>query len=424
MKKNIVLYALSTAINKGSVLVFFPLLTQILSLENFGLWSLIIVVSNLILPILSLNGSASILREGSARLEDGYMLMKGFAGLTVLASVLAYCILWILKVDDWILYSVLIAAGEAVLFLALTYLRAKEKAFIYFIINLLKVLCLLLMLLVARAELWGLHEILKWHVGIVLSFAGLVLIFELFQGRSFKASAELNWKWSLFFCVTLIPHSLFQWMMSSSDRLIIKYQLGDASLGAYSLAYNIALILMLVNSGIALALPTYMIRNYTEWKERNYDNVFIRIYSFISVALFVLVLCGYYLDSKYFFILGYYGVDVVVMTTLIYAGLYILGLYYFYSNHLFYHNKSVIISVITFKVALFSVVLAFALVYALGVMGAAIATLMSYALYLYLVRAESIKVDQTINIRLVKPVSYSLLSFCLISTFIGYLSAV
>ena len=76
MKTNIIFYALSTAISRGYVLLFFPFLTLLLSLENFGIWNLVIIVSNLLAPILSLNGAASILREGSENISKGFYLLK------------------------------------------------------------------------------------------------------------------------------------------------------------------------------------------------------------------------------------------------------------------------------------------------------------------------------------------------------------
>lgn len=78
MNKQVIIYTLSTAIDKGSIFVFFPLVLKFTSLEQFGIWSMIIIISNLLIPIVSVNGSSAILREGSEKTCIGKYLLKNF----------------------------------------------------------------------------------------------------------------------------------------------------------------------------------------------------------------------------------------------------------------------------------------------------------------------------------------------------------
>jgi O-antigen/teichoic acid export membrane protein len=193
--------------------------------------------------------------------------------------------------------------------------------------------------------------------------------------------------------------------MSSSDRIILEQILGTTSVGIYSLAYNIALVLMLVNSGIALALPTYMIKNFKNWKNEKYDNKLIKYYTTISIILFFVVFSLYYMDLKYFHILGYYGDEMPILILIIYLSIYILGLYYFYANYLFYYKKAAIISKVTFKAALLNILLTTILIYFIGVIGAAVATFIAYVYYLILIKNEVLKIDKGIDIDLFKIVT-------------------
>lgn len=72
-------------------------------MEDFGIWSLVIIVSNLLVPILSLNGSVSILREGSENISKGFYLLK----FSILLNLFVISFIYVLSFEKWILYSFL-----------------------------------------------------------------------------------------------------------------------------------------------------------------------------------------------------------------------------------------------------------------------------------------------------------------------------
>jgi len=400
MKKNIIFYALSTAISKGSILIFFPFLTLLLSLEDFGKWNLVIIVSNLLMPILSLNGSASILREGSENISKGFYLLKYYLLFSIFLNLFLITFIYVLSFEKWILYGVIIGFLEGILYLITTYYRALEKAEIYFFLNFIKVLLLFVLIIYAYKNSYTLYKLLDYHVSILFIFTIIVLIctFKL----NYIEDEKFSLKTSLIFSLALIPHGISQWIMSSSDRLIIKYILGSKEVGIYSLAYNISMILMLINSAIALTLPTYMIKNYQNWKKQNYDNRIIKIYTFISLFLFFVILFLYCLDKLFFGILGCYGEEMIPLIFIIYFGIYLLGLYYFYANYLFYHKKAFVISKATFYAAAINLVLTVLLVYKWNIFGAAFATLIAYTFFLYICKKESLKIEKELNINLLR----------------------
>lgn len=396
MKKSIILYSLSTALNKGAVLLFFPLLISYLTLEEFGTWSLVIVFSNLLLAIISFNGSASIIREGSNNLDLGYVLLLRYSFLTIIISIILVFIVNFFMGDNWLFYSLLISFSEALLFLILTYFRIKDESFKYLLISFLKTIAILLLIIYIKKFHLELDMLFFYHFLIVLILA-LILLFSIYLENY---NNTINYKFSSIFLfgIILIPHSLSQWIMSSSDRLILDYFLGAESVGIYSLAYNMAMILMLLNSGLALSLPTFLIRNYEDWVIKDYDNKFLRYYSIIAVILFIIIMLCYVFDSIYFKILGYYSLELILLITIIYLSLYILGVYYFYVNYLYYYKKASIISKSTFYAAILNIILTILLIQFLDIIGAAIATLISYSYYLYLIRGEVKKIKTDINI--------------------------
>lgn len=412
MKKSIILYALSTAINKGSALLFFPLLTLLLSLEEFGEWSLVMSVSSLLLPIVSLNGSASILREGSCNIKVGFRLLHYFTILSVIIGIILYVVTIIFINIDWVSSAVAIGSAESIIFLSLTYLRVQDKAWTYLSISFLKTLLLLLLILYAKEYNLSLKKLLEYHLYLValISIAITAINYKDF------VTEKINLKNMLIFSVMLIPHSISQWIMSSSDRLILGFIENMASVGIYSLAYNIALVLMLINSGVAMAIPTYLIKDYQGWKDQDNDNRLIRSYTTIAISLYIVLTGLYVLDYHYFGILGYYGSEMLLLIGIIYLSIYILGLYYFFVNYLFYHKKARIISKTTLIASIMNIIFTVLLVKVVGAVGAATGTLLAYSYYLYAIRKEALKLEPYLkSIKVLKPLIIFLSSVILIT---------
>lgn len=401
MKKDVFIYACSVALNKGAILLFFPLLTQMFTLEDFGRWSLTIIVSNLLIPVIALNGSSGILREGSCNKNKGFRLLHYFSIITVIVGLISFLCVKAIIPNSWIIYAIAIASAEAILQLVLTFLRTQDKVKLYFLINLCKTLALVCLVYYAKYVGLSLFLLLEYHFFTVALIATTILVF---QYRHYVAF-DINLKPVLLFSIILIPHGISQWIMSSSDRLILEYMLGAKSVGIYSLAYNISLALMLLNSGIVMALPTYMIKHYDNWKSQGYDNRFIAYYTYLSILLLIAVISLYVLDANYFRLLGYYGSEMLLLISIIYFSIYLLGLYYFFANYLFYHKKASTISKITFGAASLNIVVTIFFINWFGVIGAALGTLVAYTYYLAIIRTQAIKSERSINIALLKPIT-------------------
>lgn len=165
----------STAIDKGSIFLFFPL---VLSLEEFGIWSLIIIVSSLLTPIVSLNGSSSILREGSENISIGKYLFKFFLIYTLCIGISSSFLLYYIDnlQEKWLFYSFVIATIEGLLILILTFLRTQNKSISYLIISILKVSILLLLIIYSIYNKLEFNQYLYYQILIMGIFALLIVL--------------------------------------------------------------------------------------------------------------------------------------------------------------------------------------------------------------------------------------------------------
>jgi O-antigen/teichoic acid export membrane protein len=374
-------YGLATAINRGLILLALPFLGKYLSIEEYGVWSLSQILITLGAPLLSMNGSAAILREGADNHLLGYSVYKRFFNLQcVTAVIVGLGVLFIRR--DWIFYTILLIVIEAFLSLLISWYRAQDKHFMYFLAVSTKLVSLFGAILITThlGDESSLINILRYQ-----SILAALLLFPLLAlsvADKVQSAHVPDFKNILIFCLALLPHGFSQWILSGSDRLIIKSILGNSLLGYYSLAYSLAMVIMLINSGLGMTIPVDMIKQYTTWVQTNRRTISITLYSFVFLATSISIMLGAIFLKPYFGFLKDVNELVLSLLPWISGGMYFIGVYIFYINYLFYNRKSALVSTITSLAAVFSILCTFALVKMIGVEGAAVSTFISYFIYM------------------------------------------
>ena len=380
-----VFYGLSTAFNKGLILFALPLLLSRISLEDYGLWSLSQTIISLGIPILSLNGQAGVIRVATENKLKGWQVTASFFNLQILI-IIAFCISAFFLPLNWVLLTLFIALLDALSSVLLGWYRANDMHIKYFLLILTKIISIILIISFINTPL-DIILVLKYQLifGAILATPFFIEVFY----RNFSPKFKFVFNNILMFSITLIPHSVSQWVLSGSDRILIEWKLGESALGKYSLAYSIAMVLLLVNSGLGLTIPNDMINNYQSWFDGNRRRNYIFLYSilYLLIASFVLLLCNALKNKIHF--LNDVDEEVLKLMVWIFGGLYLLGIYLFYVSILFYHKKSKIIAIITFLSALINLILTYILISSGSVLGAAIATFFSYLFYTSLIIVAS-----------------------------------
>lgn len=396
MLKQLIIYGISTGINRGTVIIYLPFLLNVLGTSEYGIYSLIVIASNLLIPFVCLNGSSAILREGSEDVKKGLYLLEKFFLITSIIVILLGILVYFFFSFEWMLFVIILAGLEALHQLYLTYLRCNNKSWTYLTIVIVKVFGLLIIFWLLQKEDINLYQLLQvqlyWYL-IIFSYMIYSMILWKFV---FKEGSK---KISLFdvlpYTLLLIPHGISQWVVSSSDRFIISEILGTYELGIYSIAYSLAMVLMLVNSGIALALPTHFIKNYEHWTTGEIRKKAINLYNFGTILLFLCLIIFVYIDFRYLNSLDNHE-SIGFTLTFTWIGLYFLGLYLFYTNYLYYHKKSGVLAKQTIIVAILNVFLTIILTLQIGIVGAALATLLSYFIYFILILYAVSKIEKRI----------------------------
>ena len=400
-----VIYGVSTAINKGLVLIALPFLGKILTIDEYGIWALIQVLISLGAPIASLNGFSALIREGVGDESRGQSIFVKYLKLTGLSAVICIVIALIF-LEGWIFYTIhLIVLGAFQLILSGWY-RSQDKHAKYFMVSLIK----LVGLFVAVLLIWdtpSLNELLKYQLisgGILIT---LFVLFELFSVRTLEKIKNLGEV--LLFSIFLIPNGLAQWVLSGSDRIVIERMLNDFELGKYSLAYSLAMVLMLINSGMGLTIPNHLIKNYENWATGKIKRKIIIVYGIVSILISLAIFCSIPFLKKHIDIFKEidYNLEITILTLLL--GLYLLGIYYLYVNFLFYFRKAKTISLVTGITGIFNIFATIYLVEKKGIYGAALATLLSYIIYCGFTMFKAIGVEPRLEKNFAKELGLILL---------------
>lgn len=380
-----VLYAVATGLNRGAMLLTFPILLTFLSIEHYGIFMLTFTVSQLLVPFLTLSGTAGILREGASEAKIAVYLLEKFLGIVHMGLVVMMVIAVVLYayglLEQWVLYSILLGAAYAVQELFLSFYRTLNQRRHYFLLTLGKVVLIFAAIFAAKILTYDLTGTLRLLVVSQLLVIAFLLLWQLPNYLKTYTKMPVSVRSVLAYTLFVIPHGLALWVMNSSDRFLIKHFLGERELGVYSLAYTISSFQMLVNSGISMSLPQNIYKNYEYWLTPRPRLQVLHVYGCVSLLMVTFIMIGMKLSPG---LLGSSVTPESIERILRYVmpGLFLVGVYQFYSTYVFYYKKTRILFLIGLFTSVFNLALNALLIPRVGVLGAAITTLVTYICYL------------------------------------------
>lgn len=385
-------------------LVSFPILTRVLSVDEYGLMSLIATALTLLVAIGKLG-----MQHATLRFHSEIQAGKREVGPSAFVSTVVYgmAVIGLAATALWMAISQLVPAAWwnddrirplMLMTSVLIFVRVLDSA----IVNQLRAQersGVLMVYSVARryASLALLLAVLFWVAGNVWGFyaatiagelgATLVMVLWLYRRdpprpRDFS---PVLFRSMLAFGIPMIGYELSSILLSMGDRYIIQRVLGAQDLGVYAAAYNMCDYLksFLFGSLVAAAQPMYM--RYWEQEGAEVTSEFLarfmRVYMMASMLVVAGLasiggeLLGFLASEKYRagaevvpYIMASMAIESVVIITG--AGLYI-------------QKRTRTIMLLVFCTALLSLGLNTVLLPRLGIVGAGVSSLVSYALLMF-----------------------------------------
>ena len=394
MLKNIIkdslLYTMSTVLTRGVSFLLLPIYTRAMSPEEFGIldyFSALAAIATIVITLEIMQGLARHIPECHADPEKKrryastcmWFTVSSYTSMLILVSVcsrpLANLLLDSPSKSDLVelaAWSCWTAGILAVFNGQLRWeLRARASAMLSLLTALLTIACTIFFVIILE---WGVKGALIAQVtgGVLALLPSLYLTRSSF-GLCFDG---LFLRQMLVFSIPLIPSSLAVIFSAFFDRIAIKELMSLSDVGVYAIAQKISMIMMLVLVGFRTALTPLI---YTHHEAESTPNALAKIFkgfTFFALVLFIII-SVFAKDIIGFVSTPEYSNAVAVVPFLVFGVL--LGNMYIFAPGLDISRKTGVVSVINILVALGNLVLNYLLIPLIGIVGAALSSMIAFA---------------------------------------------
>jgi len=382
------IYGLGQLLNSVIGFVLIPIYTHYLSPADYGLYSLFLIAGQVV-TLMSLMGmSTAMFREVVYHGSDERTVISTAFNFLILQSLVFFAVLVIFSSQisallfgdaayGHLLRLIFIGYGISVFgFVALSTLQMREQAGRYsalvvarFVIG---VLLNILFIVVLKQGLEGLVT-----ANLLMSvLSGLLFLWVL--GKDLRL--RLAWpilKRMLRFGLPLVPFQLASIVLTSSDRYFLQRSAGAAEVGVYSLGYKFGMIVQIVVMAIQAAWAAQM---FAIAKGPNAEKKFARIVlyylagvGYLGLGISVLSKEAITIMAEPSYLAAYTVVPLIVLSYVAYGGVNMTNV------ALNVKGRTELNAPIIIVVAIANLGLNTVLIPPLGMMGAALATIISYA---------------------------------------------
>ncbi len=385
------IYTFGNITSKILGVLLIPLYTKVIDVHLFGIYSILEVTQQFMVGILHLGLPLALLRwlnlkknkQRSGTILFSVFISTLFIAVSVfmlmfgLKSTISELLFSSTKYNDCLLIISLIVGFNLLNDIGLTYLRSEEKSVLFISISIIRFFIQLIITIYLVAFL---------KVGIIGIFGGqlsgsIIVSVILFPMMIKKFTIKINIKEikEMFsFGYPLAFEGISSRILNMGDRYILGYLTNWSIVGIYSLGYKFANLIdtMFIKSFRFAYLPL-------AWKKLNDDNaeryyakmltyfVFFVFWLTLFISIFSKGIIHIFARDKSYW-------DAYIIVPIAVFAISIKGMFSVVKMGLQFKNKTRYIALIVASAAVFNVLLNFILIPFFGMIGAAVATLVSF----------------------------------------------
>ena len=297
--KQSLIYGAGHVAARGVTFLLLPLYTNVFSLEDYGIISLIYTFLGFMSVILHYGLDASLLKHYvPAGREDRKTILSNAYFSFILTTTLFFIILVVFRNDiSEILFgsslSNITTMVAGILFFDVLWsihvllLRAEGRPIYFNIISILNVLLTLILniLFVVQLKL-GIYGVLLGNL-IASGCIFFITLPIILKRSSIKSLSLKYWKKMMKFGVPFLPAGIFSMILELSDRYILRYLTDIETVGLYNAGYKLGLLILLIVMGFNMAWQPYFLKK--EKEERKYiadvTTLFLAVLGFLWILL-------------------------------------------------------------------------------------------------------------------------------------------
>lgn len=284
----------------GSKLILFllvPLYTNYLSKEQYGTADLVITVSQLIIPVISIDIFSAVIRFGlekDQKKED--VLLNSFLILAfscAMSIVLQPLFSIIQPIKQWRRYLSIYSIAMVGMSIEMNYLKVKDKNKLFALMSLLQALFLgaLNYLFLTKWNLNIQGYLLSNCISCVLIFVILLIFGGIIKDlRKGHYNKELLRK-MLVFSAPLIINDISWWGIHSTDKMMIEGMINLSELGLYTLASKIPSLMNVLITIFTQAWGLSSIREIETSRNTRFFSTIFSAFSMLAFGAAILINC-------------------------------------------------------------------------------------------------------------------------------------
>jgi len=372
--------------------ILLPILTKYFSVSDYGVWVQVLTTISLLPNIVTLGLPYTLIRFLSPE-KNEKKIQEGFYSILIIILIVTSAVSLLIFIFSHNI-SLLFGGNVEV---------AKILAFLVFF-NSLNLLCLSFFRTLNQIRKYSTFLLIQTYLGTLLIYililchynvaetiigllianiiTFIIMITIISAYIKFKIPKFVNMKEYLSYGLPIIPSNLSYWIVDSSDRYIIGLLLGMSFVGYYSPGYSLGNFIILILAPFSFLLPTilpqYHIENNIE-KINTFLKYSIKYFLLIAIpASIALSLLSkpilLIITTEEIALNGYYVTPFIALSALLY------GIYGIISNIILLEKKTKVLGIIWIIAALFNITLTIILVPFIGILGAALTTLISYVI--------------------------------------------
>ena len=381
------LFTVCSIFQKGISFFVVPIYTRLMSVENYGQYSVFLSWYELITIFTTLNMWNYLINNGLIKYKnDRENFVAALQGLSAVITVI-WIIIYFLFQKRWEAFTNLTFPMMLLMFCELLFRPSYEyycavKRFDYEAKNVVILTVLITLFtpivsipLIITASQKGLAAI---FAKVIVPTTIYLLVFFRLICKNHKLYNKKYWIFALKFNLPLIPHFLSMMILQQSDRIMIERICGEYYAAIYSVAYQLASTLYIVNAAI---LNSYIPYTYKAIKNNNISSVKDTANSFIFLigvlSIFVILIAPEIISilAPREYMEAIYVIPPVAISNLF------MFLFNLFANVEYFWGKTNYVAIASFFSAILNIFLNYIFINKFGFIAAGYTTLICYILF-------------------------------------------
>ncbi len=378
-------FTICSFLQRGITMITTPFFTRLLSTEEYGLYSTYLSWESVFVLLITFSLYKAMMNL-YVKYEDHDRVLSAICGLELLISgvwAVIGCIFCqplsqLLKISPTLVCCLFLSF----VFSSVLQCWSLDKRYAYdykkiILVTLVSTIASTLISVLAVCFISPTADMRASTVVCVSAVVGIVLYVAVFR-RSRVFFDKKIWLFALGFCIPLLPHYLSEFVLQSSDKIMINYLCGSSDVAIYSIAYAAGSLINLITNAINSSFAPYQYQKISSKAYRLLAKRANQVLLFVAVMLAVIMLFSREIvlifgGTKYL-----ESVEVIIPIC--------IGVFFNYTFQLFarvqeYYERKLTVVIPSILCAVLNLILNYIFIRLYGYQAAAYTTFFCYALF-------------------------------------------